>query len=153
MEGLAIRLQQDTETWFLAGLLHDIDYDLTFQEPLQHGLKAMDLLAGIALPEDVLHAIRAHGGNVPIESLLDLALWVADPVTGLITASAYMTPERKISAVAITSLKKKFKSKGFAAGASRPQMMECTQLGLELDEYLALALQAMSAHEADLGFA
>jgi putative nucleotidyltransferase with HDIG domain len=143
MEALALRMNEDVEKWYLAGLLHDIDYDMTFETPEKHALIAMDILKDIDVSDDIRQAIRSHSGNFPLESLMDKALWCADPVTGLILASALMTPEKKISAIKQSSLMKKYKSKGFAAGANREQIASSENIGITLADFLALATEAM----------
>ena len=103
------------------------------------------------LPPEALHAILAHPGHVPAESRFDWALYCADPVTGLITAAVLMHPSRQLVGYQVKSLKKRFKDKRFAAGADRDQIMTCTRLGLELDEFLALSLDAMTEIADELG--
>ncbi len=151
MQALAGRLNEDTELWYITGLLHDVDYAYTADEPARHALYAMTLLQDADLPEDALHAIRAHNDHEPRETTLDRALYAADPVTGLITAAALMRPDRCVSTIELPSLKKKYKSRAFAAGANREQMATCTDLGLSLDDFLSLSLAAMGAVERELG--
>lgn len=152
LEALAVLLYQPQEEWFLTGYLHDIDLNVINNDMTQHTLKAMELLQPAHLTEEMLHAIRAHNNKVERSTLLDKALWAADPVTGLVIATTLMQPEKKISVVALKSLTKKFKNKNFAAGASREQIASCSELGLDLDSFLSLALQAMASNEASLGF-
>lgn len=144
MKSLAEIFEQDKDEWYIIGLLHDIDYDLTYDNPQQHSLLAMDLLKDYDLKPYMLDAIRRHSGNEALISIADKALWCADPVTGLITATALMNPEKKVSAVKLSSLKKKFKNKNFAAGANREQIATCQSLSFTIDEFLQLSLDAMS---------
>lgn len=150
MEKLAVKLDQDPELWYLTGLLHDVDYEFTRENPDRHGLVAMEILAPYDLPDEMLHAIRSHAGNDTRESILDRGIWAADPITGLIIAAALMRPEKKISAIPLKSLKKKYKSKAFAAGASREQIASCSDLGIELADFLQLSLDAMGEVEDQL---
>lgn len=150
MEALAVRFNEDKDKWYITGILHDIDYEQTKEDPLQHGIVAREILMPYKLPEDIINAISSHSGNTPIITFLDKCLWAADPVTGFIIAAALMNPEKKISAIQLPSLKKKFKSKGFAAGANREQIASCSELGLELDSYLELCLLAMGTQEEKL---
>lgn len=150
MEELAEKFNADKDEWFIAGILHDIDYEVIGDDFSQHGIKAMELLKDTDLTEDIRNAIRNHGGNGEISSLMDKALWIADPVNGLIVASALMRPDKKISSIELKSLKKKYKNKAFAAGASREQIAYCSELGIELDDYLLLALKAMSRYEDEI---
>ncbi|MCD4828760.1 MAG: HDIG domain-containing protein [Candidatus Cloacimonetes bacterium] len=151
MQKLALRLEQDADLWYLTGLLHDIDYAYTVDDPSRHALHAMELLAGADLPEEALHAIRAHNDHESRESLLDRALWAVDPLTGLITASALMRPDHSVSAIVLKSIRKKFKSKAFAAGANREQIASCEDLGVPLADFLMLSIEAMGEVERELG--
>lgn len=153
MRGLAERLGEDVEKFGLAGLLHDIDYDSTADDPKLHSLLGAQILRDHGLPEDVVYAVEAHNEYHELErkSLMDKALWAADPVSGFITAAALIRPEKKLAAVDLSSLKKRFKEKAFAKGASREQMASCSELGLELDEFLEIALKSMQKIADDLG--
>ncbi len=150
MKHLAKHLHEDEEKWYITGLLHDIDYDMTFDQPEKHSLIAMDILKDTDISEDVKQAIKAHSGNFEIISLLDKCLWACDPITGLVLASAFMIPERKISLLKQSSLLKKYKSKNFAAGANREQISSCETVGISLTDFLNLATEAMSSIEEQL---
>jgi len=152
LEGMAVKLDQDKEKWFITGLLHDIDFELTKNTPEQHGIKAMDLLAGVDISEEMKNAIKSHTGNAPVITLLDKALWAADPLSGLLIATALMNPAKKISVVELNSLKKKYKNKAFAAGADREQIASVCILGITLDDFLQLSIDAMAKYETELGF-
>lgn len=153
MRGLAERLGEDVEKFGLAGLLHDIDYDSTADDPKLHSLLGAQILRDHGVPEDVAYAVEAHNEYHDLErkSLMDKALWAADPVSGFITAAALIKPEKKLEAVELKSLKKRFKEKAFAKGASREQMASCSELGLELDEFLNIALESMKKIADDIG--
>jgi len=99
------------------------------------------------------HAILCHNQahGIPTETNLDKALYCADPLTGLITAAALVRPDKKLAGVEVKSVKKKFKEKSFAAGANREQIARCAELGIELDEFLALGLEAMKGIAPSLG--
>lgn len=152
MEKLAEKLGHDPDVWFITGLLHDIDSEVIGDDYSQHALKAMELLQEADITPGMRHAIKAHNGMASIESDLDWGLWISDPVNGLIVAAALMRPDKKISTIQLKSLKKKYKTKAFAAGANREQIADCSNLGLELDEFLQLALDAMTRYETELGF-
>lgn len=153
MRALAERLGEDAEIWGLAGLLHDIDYEETSEDFEKHGLKSLEILAGQDVADNILHAISAHNPatGIPKETLLDKALFAADPVTGLLTASALVKPTKKLADVEVSSVKKKFKDKAFARGANREQIDTCVDLGLERVDFLALALSAMKPIAGVLG--
>lgn len=152
MRALAERLGQDAQRWGLAGLLHDIDYETTAQTPERHGAAGADMLSMLGFDEEITHAVLSHGQTgEPRTSLMDRALFAADPATGLLTACAYVQPSKKLAAVALPSVLKKFKSKAFAAGADRDQIDTCAELGLSREEFLEIALKAMQAVAGELG--
>jgi putative nucleotidyltransferase with HDIG domain len=154
MEALAKRLgctDVDVERWALAGLLHDLDYAETGEDPARHGLVTAELLAG-RIDDEMLHAILGHADKAERTTLMDHALWCADPTTGFITAAALVRPEKDLENVALKSLKKRWKEAAFAKGASREQMAGCELIGLERDEFLELALTAMQARRSEIGF-
>ena len=138
MQALAERLgldEQDAERWALAGLLHDLDYAETAEDPDRHGFVTAEELAGL-VDDEIIHAILAHADKAPRETPMDHALWCADPTTGFIVAAALVRPEKDIAGVELKSLKKRWKEKAFAKGASRDQMADCANIGLERDEFL-----------------
>ena len=145
MRALARRLEQDEEAWGMTGLLHDLDYAMTKHDPQQHGPKTVELLKDALEPEP-LAAIAAHNSEytgVEPTSLLDFALRAGETVTGLITAAALVRPTG-IEGMRASSLKKKMKDKAFAAGVSRERSRECEKIGLPLDQFLPLAIEAMT---------
>lgn len=153
MRGLAERLGEDVEKFGLAGLLHDIDYDVTFEDPNRHSLLGAEILEKHGLPEDIIYAVKVHNEIHGLDriSLLDKALYAADPTSGFITAAALVRPDKKLEGVQLKSLKKRFKEKAFAKGANREQMVTCSELGLELDEFLTICLESMKKVAEDLG--
>jgi len=153
LRALAAQLNEDVETWGLAGLLHDIDYAQTANDMPRHGLTGADMLEG-RLPEEALHAIRAHNdmtGVSPV-SRFDYALRCGETVTGLVSAAALVRPTG-MDGMQASSLKKKMKDKAFAASVSRENIKECSQLGLELGAFLDIAVSAMSPLAKELGLA
>ena len=93
LKGLARRLGENEENWGLAGLLHDVDYEITGADPARHGLEGAALLEEMGLDKQLVHAVKVHSGHVPASTTLDWALFATDPLTGLIVASALMHPE------------------------------------------------------------
>lgn len=150
MEALARQMHADPDLWFIVGLLHDIDYETTRDDHENHGLVALQILAGSGLPADALEAIKVHPGRGERTTDIARALFAADPVTGLVIAAALMRPDRKISTIEPASLRKKYKTRGFAAGANREQIALCGEIGLDLDTFLELSRQAMAPFEGDL---
>ncbi|MFC2071700.1 HD domain-containing protein [Chloroflexota bacterium] len=153
METLARRLGEDEDEWGLTGLLHDIDAELTEGDMDSHSRLGADLVREMGGSEAVAQAILRHNEahGVPLETKLDKALFCADPLTGLITAAALVRPDKKLAGVEAQSVKKRFKEKSFAAGASREQIATCSELGLELDEFIELGLKAMQGVAKELG--
>lgn len=151
MKAFARRFNEDEHIWGLAGLLHDLDYEYTADDPDRHTLKTEEMLEGLDLPDGVIHAIKAHNMKAPLETPMDIALYTVDPTTGFIIACALMHPSKKLSAVDLRRMKKRFKEKNFAKGASRDQMRECEKLGLELDPFLETCLTAMQGISEELG--
>lgn len=153
MRGVADRLGEDSEKFGLVGLLHDIDYDTTGDQPEKHSLLGAEILTEQGLPEDMVYAVKVHNEihGLPRNTILDHALYAADPVSGFITAAALIRPDKKLSEVQLKSLKKRFKEKAFARGANREQMQTCSTLGLELDEFLELSLESMKKIADDIG--
>lgn len=153
MRGLAQRLQQDEDKYGLAGLMHDVDYDVTYEQPEQHSLLGADILEKNGFPEDIVYAVKVHNEMHGLErrSLLDKALYAADPTSGFVTAAAMVRPDKKLENVELKSLKKRFKEKAFARGCNREQMATCSELGLELDEFLSIALASMKKCAEEIG--
>lgn len=152
LRGLAEHFGEDADLWSRTGLLHDLDYPATESCPERHGLDAAEILAG-QLPEEALQAIRAHNGEcngTPVQTRFDVALRCGETVTGLVTAAALVRPTG-ITGMEVKSLKKKLKDKAFAAGVNRDVVRSCPDMGLSLDEFLGLAIAAMSAEAGPLG--
>jgi putative nucleotidyltransferase with HDIG domain len=153
MRALARRFGEDEEEWGLTGLLHDIDVELTEGDMHTHSKLGADLARELGANEAMVHAILCHNPThgIPLETKLDKALFCADPLTGLITAAALVRPDKKLAGVEATSVGKRFKEKSFAAGASREQIAQCGAIGLELDEFFAIGLEAMKGIAPELG--
>ena len=149
LRALAKRFGEDEELWGLAGLLHDVDFPHTKDAPDRHGAMAMELLDGL-LPEEALHAIKAHNGECTgcsPESRFDYALRAGETVTGMVTAAALVRPTG-MEGMEAKSLKKKMKDKAFAAAVNRDNIRECEKMDLSLDEFLSLSIAAMAAMPA-----
>jgi putative nucleotidyltransferase with HDIG domain len=153
MRVLARKFNENEDEWGMAGLLHDIDVEVTNADMAVHSKQSAEMAKQLGANEAVCHAILVHNEahGVPCVSLMDKALFCADPLTGLITAGALVRPDKKLSSVEAKSIKKRFKEKSFAAGANREQMMKCSDIGLELDVFIELGLEAMKGVAGDLG--
>lgn len=153
MRSLAKRLGENEEEWGLTGLLHDIDMELAEGDMKTHSKLGADLARELGATETMTHAILCHNQahGIPLETKLDKALFCVDPLTGLITAAALVRPDKKLAGLEAKSIAKKFKEKGFAAGVDREQIFRCSDIGIELDEFIELGLEAMYGVAADLG--
>ena len=152
MRALAERLGHDPALWGVTGLLHDLDFPLTKATPERHGVQAREELGG-RLPEEALHAIVSHNEEctgVAAETAFDFALRAGETVTGLIMTAALVRPTR-MEGMAPKGLKKKMKDKSFAAAVNRDRIRECEKLGLTLDEFLTLSIEAMTPIAAETG--
>lgn len=142
----------DADFWAMCGLLHDVDFE---RWPDQHCAKAAELLPAAGASEALTHAVCCHGyglcSDVRPEHEMEKVLFASDELTGLIGAAARMRPSKSCTDMELSSLKKKFKDKKFAAGCSRDVIRQGAEmLGWELDTLLDRTLQAMRATEADV---
>jgi len=151
MRALATRLGTDAELWALTGLLHDLDYDQTAQDPLRHGLVTAEMLEKLGCPAEMIHAVKAHSEKAPVESTLDQALSCVDPISGFLVSCALIRPEKKLAIVDVEFVKNRMNEKGFSRNVSREKIRACEKLGIPLDEFLRIALDAMKAIAGDLG--
>ncbi|MCI8584777.1 MAG: hydrolase [Lachnospiraceae bacterium] len=140
----------DEAFWELCGLLHDVDFE---KYPEEHCKKAPELLAEIDAEEALVHAVVSHGygicSDVKPEHEMEKVLFACDELTGLVGAASRMRPSKSCTDMELSSLKKKFKDKRFAAGCSRDIIRTgAEQLGWELDRLLEMTLDAMKATES-----
>ena len=145
----------EADFWAIVGLLHDIDFELY---PEQHCQKAPELLREGGVSEEMIRAIVSHGYGLCVdvkpELEMEKVLFAADELTGLIGAAARMRPSKSVSDMELSSLKKKFKDKKFAAGCSRDVIRNGAEmLGWELDMLLERTIQAMRVDEAAIAAA
>lgn len=153
MRRLAERLGEDRELWGMAGLAHDLDVETTEGDFTRHGAESAAALRELGLPEPLVHAVAAHNPatGVVAESPLDIGLIAADQLSGLITAAALIRPDKELGGVKLKSVRKRFREGAFARGVDRDAIQRCGELGLELDEFLGIGLEAMQAVAPDLG--
>ncbi len=153
MRALAGRFGEDEEEWGLTGLLHDIDVEVAGGDVSKHSQvgaeMARDLGASEVMADAILRHNEVHG--VPPQTKLDQALYCADPLTGLITAGALVMPDQKLATLKVKSVRKRFKAKGFAAGANREQIVQCSELGIELDDFIEIGVVATQGVADSLG--
>lgn len=140
---------QEADFWGIAGLLHDIDFE---EFPAEHCVKAEELLRNAGVEESLIHAVRSHGYNLTVnvkpEHEMEKVLYAVDELTGLIWAAALMRPSKSVRDIELKSVRKKYKSKGFAAGCSR-EVIEAgaLMLGWELDALIEKTILAMRSCE------
>ena len=143
---------EEVEFWGLCGLLHDVDFEVY---PEEHCKKAPELLAEIGASEELVHAVCSHAygscSDVEPIHLMEKILFAVDELTGLIGAAARMRPSKSVMDMEVSSLKKKFKDKKFAAGCSRDVIKEgAERLGWTLEETMEKTIQAMRSCEASV---
>ena len=143
---------EDADFWALCGLLHDVDFEMY---PEEHCKKAPKLLAEIGCSEDIVHAVCSHAfgscSDVEPIHIMEKVMFAVDELTGLIGAAAKMRPSKSVMDMELSSLKKKFKDKKFAAGCSRDVIREgAERLGWTLDETLEKTILAMRSCEAPI---
>jgi uncharacterized protein len=153
MAALAENFKQNKEQWALAGLLHDIDYEETKDKPEQHSLIGAQMLMDLNIDPEIIQAIKAHNDmhQIPRQTLMDKALFCADPITGLIVAATLVMLNKKINELTPENVLNRFKEKGFAKGANREHMAMCSEINLSLEEFVKISLSAMQAINNEIG--
>jgi putative nucleotidyltransferase with HDIG domain len=154
MKALARELGQDEERWGLAGLLHDVDIDILADDMTRHSLVSADIVREQGFDDEMVDAVAAHNEahGLPRNTLMAKALYACDPLTGLITATALVMPDKKLSQINTDKVHKRFYEKRFAANASRENMKSCeTELGLPLVKFIEIGVKAMQEIASDLG--
>lgn len=154
LRALARRLGEDEERWGLAGLLHDLDLELVGGDMSAHGVKAREMLLAAGYPAELAQAVSMHNEKASGSKRSDRfhkALAAGETITGLITATALVYPDKKLASVKVSSIVKRMKEKAFAASVDRDIIRECEDIGIPLQDFAALALDAMRGISADLG--
>lgn len=147
MRAIAARLNRDVEKWGLTGLLHDLDVEFTNGDAKTHGLVAADWLLEMGLDADIADAIKMHNEaatGMERSTEFQYALAAGETITGLITATAMVYPDRKVASVKPKSIVKRMKEKAFAASVKRENIMECEKIGIPINEFAELSLKAMA---------
>lgn len=153
MRELACYFNEDEEKWAITGLLHDIDYEETKDNPEQHSLVGGEMLKKYDLDQDMIEAIKAHNEihGLPRNNKITKALFCADPITGLIVASTLVLPSKKLADLRVGNISNRYQEKSFAKGANRETIATCQELELSLEEFFKLSLRAMQDISDDLG--
>ena len=158
MRAMALREGADQDEWGLVGLLHDFDYErfpnTTHSSTEEHPAEGVRILASQGFPEPLQRAILGHAtySGVPRDTPVARALFAVDELCGFLVACALVRPTKSLMDLEVSSVKKKFKDKGFARGVSREDVLQGAQeLGVPLDEHIAFVLQALRPVERTLG--
>lgn len=157
MRFYARKYGEDEEIWAMAGLLHDCDYE-EYPDLQEHTQISARWLREAGYDEQIIYAILAHNHlnpeAQPRTTLMARALYACDEITGMITATALVRPDKSILGLEVSSVRKKMKSKGFAAGVNREDLVQgAAELNVDLDEHIAYVIEAMSSIAAELGLA
>lgn len=153
LKALAKRLGQNEDEWGIAGLLHDIDVEITNADPYKHGPYSENILKG-KVTDDILDAIVMHNEvatGKERSSIFQHALAAGETITGLITATTLVYPDKRIASVKPKSVTKRMKQKAFAASVKRENILECEKLNIPLAEFAELSLNAMKEINDVLG--
>ncbi len=154
MRALAIRLNADADKWALAGLLHDVDVEICNADALIHGQKAIEILSPLGVEEEIIDAISMHNeesAKAPRSSVFHHALAAGETITGLITATTLVYPDKKLASVKTKSVVKRMKEKNFAASVNRETIMECEKIGIPISEFAEISIAAMLQISDELG--
>ena len=155
MRYIAEQQNEDPEKWGVIGLIHDLDYEMY---PETHCLKTEEILRERGWPEDYIHSVLSHAWelctDVKPESLMEKYLYAIDELTGLVTACVLVRPSKSLMDLTVKSVKKKWKTKHFAAGASREVMEKgADMLGIEVSELIQNVIDGMRSVAGDIGLA
>ena len=158
MRAMAERAGEDPDAWGVVGLVHDFDYErfpnATHSATEEHPAEGVRVLTGQGLPEASGRAILGHANytGVPRDTSMAKALFAVDELCGFLVACALVRPSRSLKDLEVSSVKKKLKDKAFARGVSRDDVTQgAAELGVPLDEHIAVVLEALRPHEHQLG--
>ena len=156
MRFYARKYGEDEELWAMTGLLHDCDYE-EYPDLREHTQVSAQWLREGGYDGRIIYAILAHNDlntGQPRTDLLSKALYACDEITGMVTATALVRPNKSVIGLEVSSVRKKMKSKGFAAGVNRDDLVKgAAELGVDLDEHIAFVIEAMSSVAESLGLA
>jgi putative nucleotidyltransferase with HDIG domain len=153
MRGYALKFGEDPDTWGLAGLLHDFDWEI-HPDLYHHPQDGAPILRERGVPEDIIRTIQSHAPHtgVPRDSRMDKTLFAVDELTGLITACALVRPSKSLADLTAKSVKGKWKDKAFAAGVNRADIEQGAQeLGVDLTEHITTVIESMRVIAPELG--
>lgn len=154
IEALAKRLGRDEKKWALAGLLHDLDVELVNADPKIHGLETARILEEKGLDPEIVEAIKMHNekaSGLERNTEFQHALAAGETITGLIVATTLVYPDKKLQSVKPKSVRKRMKTKAFAASVKRENIMECEKIGIPIDEFIIICVDAMKSISDKIG--
>ncbi len=154
LRALAVRLGGDPEKWALAGLLHDLDVELVNADPKVHGLETARILTEEGVDPEIVEAVKLHNTEatgIPRTTVFQHALAAGETITGMITATTLVYPDKKLAGVKPKSVAKRMKEPKFAASVKREKIYECEDAGIPLNEFIRLSMDAMLEISDELG--
>lgn len=157
MRNIAKEIGEGEELWAMGGLLHDVDFDETYNDPARHASRSIEILeeeASGKVPDEILRAIKSHNHEhtgVKPQTRMEYALIAADAVSGLIVAAALIIPSKKLADVSADNVGKRFKEKDFARNCSRENMLYCEKVGLTKERFFEITLQSLQGISNKLG--
>jgi putative nucleotidyltransferase with HDIG domain len=153
MRALAEYFGEDQEKWGITGLLHDIDYEETKNEPAKHSLIGAEILHKLGTDKEIVEAVKTHNEihEIAPQSRMAKAIYCVDPLTGLIVAATLVLPSKKIADLTTDNILNRFNEKGFAKGANREIIAKChILLDLPLENFVKICLEAMKKINEEL---
>lgn len=154
MKALANHFGENEQKWALCGLLHDIDYEKTQGDSKSHSIVGAKILEDLGMDKDICQTVKVHNeahGILP-ETLMEKALFVVDPLTGLIVAAALVLPSKKLTDLTAENILNRFKERAFAKSVNREIIRKCEDfLNLSLEEFVEITLKAMQGIADQLG--
>lgn len=157
MRYFAEKMEGDVDLWGVTGLLHDVDWETTMENPQEHTAKAVEWLTAAGWPADIIRAVRAHSwkliqNDVAPETDMEKTLYAIDEMTGFVTAVALVRPSKSVQDLTVKSVKKKFKDKAFARGVDRDTIKLGAELmGIPLDDLMEGVIESLKPVEAEIG--
>lgn len=152
MEEFARHFNADTQMWGMAGLLHDIDYEKTADNPSLHGIVGAEIIENLDIDGAIAYSVRAHNdyNGIPRKRKMDKVLFLADPISELIIDCALTLPNKKISELSVKYVLEKIDEEGFAEGANSELIKHHNELGISLKQFIEIALRAMQGVAQEL---
>ncbi|MCA1834126.1 MAG: HD domain-containing protein [Actinomycetota bacterium] len=150
MRRLAQHFEENEDHWALTGLFHDLDQDETANDPERHARLAAEWLKEADAPADVINGVLAHAHPEYQTDLMSRAIVAADALAGLLVAAALPRPD-KATGMKVSSVKKKLKEKSFAPGVNRNEIHACSEIGIELDQFIGLGIEGLQIVAEDIG--